>query len=88
MESYSGLPLSNGLCQPLRDTLVKATLFARPLLTPVAKNCADANTVYSRAECIFIPEHYLASKPAAGVGEAFSNVCPDEVPSKTTVHRP
>jgi hypothetical protein len=51
------------------------------------KNCAGANMVYSR-ECVFILEHYFASKSFAAVREAFSNVYPDkEVPNKTTVHR-
>jgi hypothetical protein len=44
--------------------------------------------VYSRAECVFILEHYFASKLSAGVRETFSNAYPDnEVPNKTTIHR-
>jgi hypothetical protein len=44
--------------------------------------------VYSRAERVFILEHYFASKSFAAVREAFSNVYPDkEVPNKTTIHR-
>jgi hypothetical protein len=44
--------------------------------------------VYSRAESVFILEHYFASKSFAAVHEAFSNAYPDkEVPNKTTVHR-
>jgi hypothetical protein len=67
-----------------RDTRVKVTLVARPLLTPVAKKCAGANPVYSRAERVFILEHYFASKSFAAVREAFSNAYPDkEVPNKT-----
>jgi hypothetical protein len=44
--------------------------------------------VYSRAERVFILEHYSSSKSFAVVREAFSNAYPDkEVPNKTTVHR-
>jgi hypothetical protein len=44
--------------------------------------------VYSRAERVFILEHYFASKSFAAVREAFSNAYPDkEVPNKTIVHR-
>jgi hypothetical protein len=44
--------------------------------------------VYSRAERVFILEHYFASKSFAAVREAFSNVYPDkEVPNKTAIHR-
>jgi hypothetical protein len=44
--------------------------------------------VYSRAERVFILEHYFASKSFAAVRETFSNAYPDrEVPNKTTVHR-
>jgi hypothetical protein len=51
------------------------------------KSCANANMVYSRAERVFILEHYFASKSFAAVREAFSNACPDkEVTHKTTVH--
>jgi hypothetical protein len=44
--------------------------------------------VYSRAERVFIVEHYFASKSFAAVREAFSNACPDKgPPNKTTIHR-
>jgi Holliday junction resolvase len=44
--------------------------------------------VHSRAERVFILEHYLASKSFAAIREAFSNGFPDkEVPNKATVHR-
>jgi hypothetical protein len=44
--------------------------------------------VYSRAERVFILEHYFELKSFAAVREAFINAYPDkEVPSKTTVHR-
>jgi hypothetical protein len=36
---------------------------------------------------VFILEHYLQWKSFAAVREAFSNVYPDEVPNKTTIHR-
>jgi hypothetical protein len=40
--------------------------------------------VYSRAERVFILEHYFASKSFAAVPEAFNNAYPDkEVPNKT-----
>jgi hypothetical protein len=39
---------------------------------------------YSQAECVYILEHYVASKLFAAVPEAFTNACPDkEVPDKT-----
>jgi hypothetical protein len=39
---------------------------------------------YSRAERVFILEHFLGSKLFAGVREAFSSAYPDkEVPIKT-----
>jgi hypothetical protein len=44
--------------------------------------------VYSRAERVFILEHYFASKSFAAIRKAFSNAYPDkEVPNKTTIHR-
>jgi hypothetical protein len=44
--------------------------------------------VYSRAELVFISEHYFASKSFAVVREAFGNAYPDrEVPNKTTMHK-
>jgi hypothetical protein len=52
------------------------------------KNCAGANMVYSRADHVFILEHYFASKSSAAVHEAFGNAYPDgEVPNKTTKGR-
>jgi hypothetical protein len=43
--------------------------------------------VYSRAERMFILEHYIASKSPADVVEALSKAYPDkEVPNKT-IHR-
>jgi hypothetical protein len=69
-------------------TLVKVTLVARPLLTPVAQSCAGVNMVYSRAEHVLIPEHYFASKSFAAVREAHNNAYRDkEVPNKTIIHR-
>jgi hypothetical protein len=44
--------------------------------------------LYSRAEPVFVREHYLAAKSFAAVREALSNAYPDkEVPNKTTIHR-
>jgi hypothetical protein len=37
------------------------------------KSCAGAKVVYSRAEGVFILEHYLASKSFVAVREALSN---------------
>jgi hypothetical protein len=52
------------------------------------KSCAGANMVHSRAERVFILEHWFTSKLFSAVLEAFSNVYPDkEVPNKTTIHR-
>jgi hypothetical protein len=52
------------------------------------ESCAGANTVYSRAERVFILEHYFASKSFAAVREEFSNAYPDkEAPNMTTIHR-
>jgi hypothetical protein len=43
--------------------------------------------MYSRAERVFILEHYFTSKSFAAVREAFSNVYPDKkVPNKTVTH--
>jgi hypothetical protein len=61
-----------------RDTRVKVALVARPLLTPVRKICVGANMVHSRAERVFILEHYFASKSFAAVHETFSNAYPDK----------
>jgi hypothetical protein len=48
------------------------------------KSCAGANMMYSRAERVFILEHYFASKSFAAVREAFRNAYSDkEVPNKT-----
>jgi hypothetical protein len=44
--------------------------------------------VYSRAERVFVLEHYIRSKLFATIHEAFINVYADkEVPNKTTVHQ-
>jgi hypothetical protein len=37
-----------------RDTRVRVTVVARPLLTPVAQSCAGANVVYSWTKRVFI----------------------------------
>jgi hypothetical protein len=42
------------------------------------KNFAGANMVYSRAERVFILEHYFASKSFVAIREAFSNAHPDK----------
>jgi hypothetical protein len=43
--------------------------------------------VYSRAERVFILEHYFASKSSAAVREAFSNAYPDKEVPNEPVHR-
>jgi hypothetical protein len=49
---------------------------------------ADANMVYSRAERVFVREHYFASKSFAAVRGALNNAYPDnEVLNKTALHR-
>jgi hypothetical protein len=51
------------------------------------KSCAGVNMVYSRAEHVFILEHFFTSKSFSVVHEAFSNVYLDkEVLNKTTIH--
>jgi hypothetical protein len=51
------------------------------------KSCASANTVHSRAERMFILEHYFVSKSFAVVREAFSSAYPDsEGTNMTTAH--
>jgi hypothetical protein len=48
------------------------------------KSCAFANMVYSRAERVFILEHYFSKKSFAAVCEVFINAYHDkEVPNKT-----
>jgi hypothetical protein len=51
-------------------------------------SCAGASIVYSRAERVFILEHYFGWKSFAAVREAFSNAYPDkEVPNKITIYQ-
>jgi hypothetical protein len=71
-----------------RDTRDKVTRLLGRCSRQLCKSCAGANIVYSRAELVFILEHYLASKSFAAVREVFNNAYPDkEVPNKTTIHR-
>jgi hypothetical protein len=59
-----------------------------PSSAPVAQTCACSKMVYSRAECVFILEHYyFASKSFAAVGEAFGNAYSDKEVRNTTIHR-
>jgi acyl carrier protein phosphodiesterase len=52
------------------------------------KSQAGAKRVCLRRECVFILEHFFASKSFDAVREAFSNAYPDkELPNKTTIHR-
>jgi hypothetical protein len=65
-----------------RNALIEVTLVARPLLTPLAQKLCNANMMYSRAERVFILEHYFTSKSSAAVREKFGNA-DKEVPNKT-----
>jgi hypothetical protein len=54
-------------------------------LCHLCKSCAVANIVYSRVGCVFIIEHYFASKSFAAVREALTSVYSDkELPNKRT----
>jgi hypothetical protein len=88
MKSEAGPPP----CKTLQTSLVtlesRSSLLLGRCSRQLRKGCAGANMVYSRAERVFILEHYFASKLYAAVREAFSNAYPDkEVPNKTTIHR-
>jgi hypothetical protein len=94
--TYSGKKLNHKQVHPHatdfpnlpRDTRRKVTLAARPLRMPVAQKLCGYEHAYSRVECVFIVEHYFASKSFAAVREAISSVYPDkEVLNKTTVHQ-
>jgi hypothetical protein len=69
-------------------SLVKVTLIARPLITPVAqKLCWCKHGVFTSRTCIH-SQTLITWKSSAAVREAFSNAYPDkEVPDKATVHR-
>lgn len=69
---------------PRRETRVKISLVARPLLTKVAqKLCRCEHWVFTSRKCVIL-ERYFASKSFAVVREAFTNACPDnEVPTPT-----
>jgi hypothetical protein len=56
---------------------------------PLRRSCASANTVYSRAERVFVLERSSTSKSfAVAVRAAFSSAYSDKgVPSKTVIHR-
>jgi hypothetical protein len=88
MNSEADLPPCKYSPSLLRDTRVKATLVARPLLTLVSwKLCSSEHGVFT-SRTVFILEHYFASKSFAVVREAFSNVYRDKkVPNKTSIHR-
>jgi hypothetical protein len=75
------------------NRLSPATLESRSLgllgrcSSQLRKSCTEVNTVYSRAERVFILERHSTSKSFTAVREAFIDVysC-KEVPNKTTVH--
>jgi hypothetical protein len=67
---------------------LQLTLLLGRCWRPLSENCACANTVYSRAEHVYVLEHYFASKNFAAVREAFSSLYPDkEVPNNTEIYR-
>jgi hypothetical protein len=89
-EIKAGLPPCNRLSQRTSHVTLesRSPWLLRRCSRQLSKNCADANMVYSRAEHLFILEHYFATKSCVAVREAFSNECPEkEVPNKTTIHR-
>jgi hypothetical protein len=53
----------------------------------LGKSCAGAKMVCSRAERVFILEHYFASKLFAGIHEAFSNAYLEKEVPNETIHR-
>jgi hypothetical protein len=60
------------------------------MLTPVAQKLCrcEHGSLYSRAEHVFIREHYFTPKSFAAVRKVFSKAYPDEeVQNKTTIHR-
>jgi hypothetical protein len=71
------------------DTLVKVTLVARPLLTPVAqKLCRCEHYVFTSGTCAH-SRKLIRVEIVCCCSEAFSSSYPDtEVPNKTTMHRP
>jgi hypothetical protein len=61
---------------------------AGPPTCQLRKGTASANTVYSRAERVFILEHYFALKSFVAAREAFSKDYPDkEAPNETRIRR-
>jgi hypothetical protein len=88
MRSEAGPPQCNTLPTSLVTLESRSPWLLGRHWRQLRKSCAGANTMYSRAERVFILEHCLASKSSAAVREAFRNEYPDkEVPSKTTIHR-
>jgi hypothetical protein len=87
-KSEAGPLPCNRLSQPPPNTRVKVILVARPLLTPASQNCVSAKVLYSRAERLFILEHYFLSQSFAAVSEAFNKAYPDkEVQNRIYGHR-
>jgi hypothetical protein len=71
----------------LRDTRVKVTLVARPLLTPVAQKLCRCEHVLTSRTCVH-SRTFFTLKSFAAVREAFSNAKPEkEVQNRTTIHR-
>jgi hypothetical protein len=53
----------------------------------VRKICAGVNMIYSRAELVFVLDHYFASISFAAVREASgSSFAYNEIQNKATVH--
>jgi hypothetical protein len=85
MKSEEGTHPCNRLSQPPRDTHVKATLFARPLLTPVAKKAVPVQTWCIHEQIAFILYLWFAYQSLAAVREAFTNQYPEnDEPNKYT----
>lgn len=72
----------------LGDTRVKVNLVSRPSSSQLRKSWASANMAYSRAESMFTPKYYVATKSFGAVREAFIDEYPDrKVPSNARTYR-
>jgi hypothetical protein len=87
IKSEAGPPPCNRLSP--RDTRVKVTLVARPLLTTAAqKLCRCEHSVFTSRTCVHSRTFPRIDISFAVVREAFSNAYPDkELLNKTTIQR-
>jgi hypothetical protein len=87
MKSEAGPPRVIDSARLSRDTRIKVTLVARPLLLPFAqKLCRCEHDAFSSRTCVH--SWTLLRIEIASVRKAFSNAYPDrEVQNKTTIHR-